>query len=116
MLVTNVFDYTCEVIQNKKQLIMNDEIKKTYNSSAINYSGRHLLLFHVSNYNNTKFKGNIYYFKIQKSGKLIINLIPVRFTNELGQTEGAMFDKVTGKLFRNQGTGSFVIGPDVVEE
>lgn len=41
-----------------------------------------------------------------------IDLIPVRFTNERGESEGAMYDKVSGKLFRNAGTGSFIIGPD----
>ncbi len=41
------------------------------------------------------------------------DFVIVRFTNELGVSEGAMFDKVTKKLFRNSGTGSFVIGPDV---
>lgn len=37
----------------------------------------------------------------------------VRFTNELGQQEGAMYDFVSGELFRNAGTGSFIIGPDL---
>ena len=45
--------------------------------------------------------------------KLLLDVIPVRFMNELGQSEGAMYDHVSHKLFRNQGTGSFVIGPDV---
>jgi hypothetical protein len=38
----------------------------------------------------------------------MMDLIPVRFTNELGVSEGAMYDKVSGQLFRNQGTGSFL--------
>lgn len=40
------------------------------------------------------------------------DMIPVRFTNELGQSEGAMYDRVSGQLFRNQGTGAFIVGPD----
>lgn len=44
---------------------------------------------------------------------VVFDLIPVRFPNELGEWEGAMYDFVTGELFRNQGTGSFVIGPDL---
>ena len=40
------------------------------------------------------------------------DLIPVRFTNEQGVSEGAMYDRVSGELFGNQGTGSFIIGPD----
>lgn len=41
------------------------------------------------------------------------DFIPVRFTNSNGQSEGAMYDRVSRKLFRNAGTGSFTIGPDV---
>lgn len=40
------------------------------------------------------------------------DFIPVRFTNEQGVSEGAMYDRVSGQLFCNQGTGDFVIGPD----
>lgn len=36
----------------------------------------------------------------------------VRFTNELGQSEGALYDAVSGQLFRNVGTGVFTVGPD----
>ena len=49
--------------------------------------------------------------QIKQGGVTVRNFIPVRFTNEFGQTEGAMYDRVSGQLFRNQGTGSFVIGP-----
>ena len=40
------------------------------------------------------------------------SFIPVRFTNEDGVSEGAMYDKVSGQLYRNAGTGAFIIGPD----
>lgn len=46
------------------------------------------------------------------SGNLVFDLQPVRFTNELGQSEGAMYDRVSGEIFRNAGTGAFTIGPD----
>ena len=44
---------------------------------------------------------------------LVLDFIPVRFTNELGQSEGAMYDRVTNQLFRNAGTGAFLYGDDV---
>ena len=63
--------------------------------------------------------------KHYRSGALINDFAPVRFTNELGQTEGAMFDRAnpnigrgrngeprTDGLYLNRGTGSFTIGPD----
>lgn len=41
------------------------------------------------------------------AGTLVIDLIPVRVG-----TVGYMYDRVSGQLFGNQGTGAFVIGPD----
>lgn len=41
------------------------------------------------------------------SGSLVLNLIPVRCG-----TVGYMYDKVSGQLFGNDGTGDFVVGPD----
>jgi len=37
----------------------------------------------------------------------------VRFTNEQGVSEGAMYDRVSGQLFRNAGTGAFKFGTDI---
>lgn len=54
------------------------------------------------------------YFRLEGDGRQVLDLIPVRFTNDLGVSEGAMYDKVSGKLFTNQGAGSFIIGPDKV--
>lgn len=41
----------------------------------------------------------------------LIDFIPVR----VGQI-GYMYDKVSGKLFGNKGTGNFTLGPDIQEE
>lgn len=46
------------------------------------------------------------------SGTMLFDIIPVRFTNELGEPEGAMYDKVSGQLFRNAGTDKFLVGAD----
>lgn len=62
--------------------------------------------------NRYRFRGRVYYAKISSANISIRDMIPVRFTNSLGQTEGAMFDRVSGRLFRNAGTGAFVVGPD----
>ena len=50
--------------------------------------------------------------EITPDGVEVIDLIPVRFINERGETEGAFYDKVSGQLFGNAGTGAFIIGPD----
>ena len=39
---------------------------------------------------------------------LVRDLIPVRVGNV-----GYMYDKVSGQLFGNSGTGNFILGPDV---
>ena len=52
-------------------------------------------------------------FLFMKVGEMIArDFIAVRFTNESGVSEGAMYDRVSGELFRNAGTGAFIIGPD----
>lgn len=57
-------------------------------------------------------KAKLYYFMMMMDGVIVCDLQPVRFTNENGVSEGAMYDRVSGALFRNAGTGAFVIGPD----
>lgn len=54
----------------------------------------------------------IYHMDISSGAGYIRRFVPVRFTNELGVSEGAMYDRVSGELFGNAGTGAFVIGPD----
>jgi hypothetical protein len=54
----------------------------------------------------------VYSCKLYRRLELGMELIPVRFTNEQGVSEGAMYDKVSGQLFRNAGTGVFGFGPD----
>ena len=44
---------------------------------------------------------------VRRSGNLIHDFIPVRVG-----TTGYMYDKVSGQLFGNAGTGSFILGPD----
>ena len=59
-----------------------------------------------------KYAGKLFGSKIWQTGVLRRDFIPVRFTNESGQSEGAMYDRVSGQLYRNQGTGAFLYGPD----
>ena len=56
----------------------------------------------------------MYYWNIYNYDDKLFDFIPVRYTNSLGQSEGAMFDKVSNQLFPNAGTGAFIIGPDKV--
>ena len=57
----------------------------------------------------------IYGFKIRSPwvADWVRDYQPVRFVNEYGMIEGGLYDRMTEELFRNQGTGAFIIGPDV---
>ena len=70
--------------------------------------------------------GRIYWCTIETRDGVVRDFIPVRFTNEQGVSEGAMFDRANPTvgvnpdgsvrddgLYRNRGTGAFVIGPDL---
>jgi len=52
--------------------------------------------------------GRYYFLKLKdENGQLILDLIPVRVG-----TTGYLYDKVSGQLFGNAGTGEFILGPD----
>lgn len=65
-------------------------------------------IFGVSNQSYSHPSIKIYRFIIKEENKVLFDLIPVRVG-----TTGFMYDKVSGKLFGNAGTGAFILGPDV---
>ena len=87
----------------------------TYSGSVV--SGYSVYLFGCNSGGSAQRVGysqlKLYSFTLSDNGVLVRDMIPVRFTNEQNQSEGAMYDRVSGALFRNAGTGSFVIGPEV---
>lgn len=56
----------------------------------------------------SKWNGKIYSFRITQGSIIVMDLVPVRVENV-----GYMYDKISGQLFGNNGTGSFTIGPDI---
>ena len=67
------------------------------------------VVFFLVQYNLTYQKGRIYNCKLYDStSTLVRDFIPVR----VGQV-GYLYDKVSGELFGNNGTGEFILGPDV---
>jgi len=57
------------------------------------------------------FRGRVRYVRITKSGVLVRDFVPVRVG-----TVGYLFDRVSGQLFGNAGTGDFVLGPDTFSQ
>ena len=51
--------------------------------------------------------GRFYYFKIWQGDVLVRDYIPVRKDGV-----GYLYDRVSGQLFGNAGTGAFIVGPD----
>lgn len=56
---------------------------------------------------NLLIPGRVYFVKLWQDGNLIRDFIPVRVGSS-----GYLYDKVSGSLFGNQGSGSFILGPD----
>jgi len=63
--------------------------------------------FEHNNYYRACIKAKVYSFIIQLNDKIVFNAIPVRVG-----TTGYLYDKVSGQLFGNAGTGDFILGPD----
>ena len=87
-----------------------DKTKITINGTTTNWNQTAdfttpgtLTLFGVDSF--TKSKCKIYYTKIWENEELVLDLIPVR----VGDI-GYMYDRVTGELYGNSGTGNFVLG------
>lgn len=73
-------------------------------------SNQPIYLFAVNNNGNPAYQNKIrlFSYKITRDGEVILDLIPVR----VGSV-GYMYDRVSGRLFGNDGTGEFVLGPDI---
>lgn len=69
--------------------------------------------FYIGTYNRAGetspylFRGRFYWFKIYSNNQLVRDFIPVR-----KGTTGYLYDKVSGNLFGNSGTGDFILGND----
>ena len=95
---------------NKNGFAIDSEVASFYGSSLKHTSGT-LLLFGCRRngvfFTTTQFSGRIYLAKMVSNHVPIFDYIPVR----VGMV-GYMYDRVSGQLFGNQGTGAFIIGPD----
>ena len=50
----------------------------------------------------------VYSFRLDKAGERVLDLVPVRIDDV-----GYMYDRVSGRLFGNAGSGKFLLGPDI---
>lgn len=88
-------DSTTTKVQNKKEGTINNGNICIFNRSMTNVISGNIGL-------------KIYDFQIYDHGTLVRDYIPVRVG-----TVGYLYDRVSGELFGNSGTGTFTLGPDV---
>ena len=103
-LVSGTF-YDIECNKNGSMYVNGNE---TSLNSDTNFGGDNIKIFVGAYYAASSVK--ISKFKIYNGETLLLDLIPVRKGNV-----GYMYDKVSGKLFGNSGTGNFILGPDKEE-
>jgi hypothetical protein len=91
-------------------------------SGSGNFSNISFYLFTMNGQSLTsaRLEQRVYSLSIERSGEKVLDMIPVRFTNELDLSEGAMYDLLgvggmnpdgsprTDGLYRNRGTGAFL--------
>ena len=70
----------------------------------------YLFTAHDTINNRPSIPQKLYYAKLYNNGTLVRDYIPVR----VGDV-GYMYDKVSGKLFGNSGSGQFILGPDLYD-
>lgn len=102
--------YTIKLNGSNGQASLNGTVRWT--SSVLTFHSQPILLFTSSGASAPRtplLTGvRISSFKLWDGDTLIIDFLPVR----VGQV-GYMYDKVSGQLFGNAGTGSFILGNDV---
>lgn len=93
--------------QVKNIITLNDNLVETQNIQEP-FEATGIYLFKMGNGDNRELTSTIYSFRITDNNNIVkLDLVPVR----VGQV-GYMYDKVSHQLFGNQGTGSFILGPD----
>lgn len=90
---------------------------KRWNTTVYNHKitvGSYSFSYNTENFTSdstvTLIKSNnyrVYSYKQTRNGVVVADMIPVRVG-----TTGYMYDKVSGQLFGNAGTGSFILGND----
>ena len=97
--------------QSKNKLYINDILNTTYTSQTFT-STNNILLSNIFMNTSHISKMYIYSFKILDADSeiKILDLIPVKRKSD---NEICMYDKVTNQFFTNQGTDSFIAGPEI---
>lgn len=96
--------YTISV--DKSRVLVNGVLYSLGQTSSFT-TDSNIQVFFAGSISLNKFTGKIYGLKLENE-TITMNLIPVRVG-----TTGYMYDKVSGQLFGNNGTGNFTLGNDI---
>lgn len=105
--LANVFPLNAKVKVLFYDEVFVNGVKKTTHNDVYTYSNSqsNIFIFKSSRGKNAHLK--YYSCKLWDGNTLVRDFIPVRKGNV-----GYMYDKVSGQLFSNGGTGNFIFGPD----
>ena len=104
LIGTALHTWKCDL---KSGINVIDGADYTITSAARNYTSTGNILFGGQFGSYPIFIGELHSLKKWTNDVLVINMVPVR----VGQV-GYMYDKVSGELFGNAGTGNFILGRD----
>ena len=99
-------DYTIIISRQGRYIYKGDSLVDSNTSTSDIFITGDIYIFAVNgiqNYSQIRVKS----VQIERNGVTIMDLMPVRKSNT-----GYLYDKVSGRLFGNQGTGDFIVGPD----
>lgn len=100
-----------KIIVNNSRINLNNTIINISKTKKGTTNNGNIALFNrsITNVNTARNIGaQIKSFSIKNNGLLVLDMIPVRVG-----TTGYMYDKVSGQLFGNIGTGNFILGNDI---
>ena len=106
------------IFSETEQILIDDNVEVGRFQKSSNYNPRNLshtiYLFGLNYQNNltSPFLCEIGRTTILMNDEVVRDLIPVKFVNDNGEDEGAMYDVINDELLKNKGTGYFTIGPD----
>ena len=97
---------TYEFEMNNNGITINNIFTATSNKTTGMPNNINIILF--GNKTGAKVSAKLYYFQIYKNDILVRDFIPVRKNGE-----GCLYDRVTGGIFHNGGSGAFIYGNNV---
>lgn len=96
-------------ISNSTNHFYYDSTSYSFTHNGTSYQGASLYLLIRPSASSTGINARLYSCTIKEGDTLLRNFIPVRKDGV-----GYLYDKVSGELFGNAGTGDFILGPDVI--